>query len=209
MTESSWTKYLERKKVRDDKKKIRDDRKLQKHDEYKKKRQEEELKRQEEELKRQEEELKRRHEKELRKRRDNRNTKCVDSVKDVQSELPDLGHSRVRKHKGKYRRYSEALKSCGLLDEINELLDKRDFIIVKNADVAKRLGKQFVQRSSSTIYWALKYTLFYEGIICQLRSHIHDTGNTGTLLFMRKRKDEDCLAMSLQYTRPRKKKCRR
>lgn len=106
-----------------------------------------------------------------------------------------------RRSKGKYRHYADALKSEGVLDEIKGLLDKRDFIIVSNADVAKKLGKRFARRSASTIYWALKYVLFHEGIVCQLRTSIHDTGKTGTLLFMRERKDEDCLAPSLQYTR--------
>ena len=177
-----WVNYLERKKNREDKKKIKEENKLRKKEENKKKREEDRL-------------------------RKNKENKKVDyilkdsDIKSGQLKLSDSTINKNRRYKGRYRQYVDALKSKGILEEIKGLLDKQDFIIVRNADIAERLGKIFIRRSTSTIYWALKYVLFHEGIVCQLRTSIHDAGKTGTLLFMRKRKDEDCLAPSLQHRR--------
>jgi hypothetical protein len=209
-------KIKEEKKLmkKEEKKKIREEDKIKK-DENKKIREKDKIKNEEkkreyqpwpkylERKKERDDKKKIREEKKLRKKEEKKKEEKKKEEKKIREEdknkkRKDSTSKKIRRSKGRFRHYADALKSKGLLDEIKELLNKRDFIIVSNAGMAEKLGKRFAQRTPSTIYWALKYVLFYEGIVCQLRSHKDDIGKTGTLLFMRKRKDGDCLAQSLE-----------
>lgn len=133
-----------------------------------------------------------------------------ESGKDSTLELLDLDDTRPAGYgNGKYCEYSEALKSRGLLDYIKELLDKQNFIIVRNIDVAAKLGKRFAEKQPSSIYWGLKYTLFNEGIVCEERAHISDIGKMRKLLYMRKRKIGDQLPPSLDHGRKKMERNRK
>lgn len=133
-----------------------------------------------------------------------------ESKKDSKLELLDLGDTRPAGYgNGRYSEYSWALKSGGLLDEIKELLDKQNFIIVRNIDIANKLGKRFAEKQPSTIYWGLKYTLFNEGIVCEERAHISDTGKMGKLLYIRKKKSHDHLPHSLERGRKKMERNRK
>jgi hypothetical protein len=133
-----------------------------------------------------------------------------ESGKDSKLELLDLDDTRPSGYgNGKYCEYSEALKSRGLLDYIKELLDKQNFIIVRNIDIANKLGKHFVEKQPSSIYWGLKYTLFNEGIVCEERAHISDIGKMRKLLYMRKRKVGDQLPHSLERGRKKMERNRK
>ena len=133
-----------------------------------------------------------------------------ESKKDSKLELLDLDDTRPAGHgNGKYCEYSEALKSRGLLDYIKELLDKQNFIIVRNIDIANKLGKRFAEKQPSSIYWGLKYTLFNEGIVCEERAHVSDIGKMRKLLYMRKRKIGDQLPPSLERGRKKMERNRK
>lgn len=133
-----------------------------------------------------------------------------ESGKDSKLELLNLDDTRPAGYGiGKYCEYSEALKSRGLLDYIKELLDKQNFIIVRNIDIANKLGKRFADKQPSSIYWGLKYTLFNEGIVCEERAHVSDIGKMRKLLYMRKRKIGDQLPPSLERGRKKMERNRK
>jgi len=90
-----------------------------------------------------------------------------------------------------------------VLDFIKKSLEKEDAIVVRSFDIAKNLGKDFMRKQHSSLYWGLKYVLFNEGIVCEERNHKSDVGRMGKMLFMRKKMDGDYLPPSLESIRKR------
>lgn len=216
MEEKAWNRYLERQKKREDKK--------NKKDSLKKNKSKDELLKDCEELRRdkcnivKDEEILNNNENSLLKddeelkeyenlSNDDDNNEDEEIVEDKQLELLGLADTKRRgiRGNGKYFEYSEALKSTGLLDSIKELLLEREFIIVRNSDFAKKLGRRFTGKHPMSIYWGLKYTLFHAGIVCEERRHADDNGK---LLFMRPKKDGDNLPPSLQFEKTGTKRYR-
>lgn len=126
-------------------------------------------------------------------------------------EVLDLGDAKpVRgKRNERYHEYIEALESRGVLDFIKKSLDTEDSIVVRTYDIAENLGKTFVKKDRSSIYWGLKYVLFNEGIVCEERVHKSDIGRMGKLLYMRKKRLGDSLPPSLEFIRKREKNKKR
>lgn len=108
------------------------------------------------------------------------------------------GHGR--KTKGdKYSKYAVAIQKS--IPWIKEQISnaKEGTIRVKAADIGKEMGGEFAKKSETSLYWALKYTLFQEGIIVDTGTHKEG----GKLLIMRLGKEDDRLPPSLnKYLEP-------
>lgn len=98
--------------------------------------------------------------------------------------------------KGKGKRYGKYAKAIAphvqwFKDSIDESSDKA--ILVKVADIKNELGGEFVKKNDVSIYWALKYVLFSEGIVVDTSTH----EDGGKLLAMRHGTEDDRLPPSL------------
>ncbi len=110
-----------------------------------------------------------------------------------------IAHKSSNKGKGRYSEYAKAVKR--LLPWINENIEERGVIRIWAKDMAKELGDEFKKKSDITIYWSLKYVLFFEGLIVE---HAHGDkknrkGEFHKILVIRKRKYGDKLPKSLRF----------
>lgn len=101
---------------------------------------------------------------------------------------------RGGKSKGeKYGKYAVAIQKHipWITEQITKTKDKR--IICKNEDIRKEMGGEFVKKNDTSVYWALKYILFQEGIVVESGTHVSGS----KLLLMRFATDKDILPESL------------
>lgn len=115
-------------------------------------------------------------------------------------EASSVRSGRGGKTKGeKYSKYAAAIQKNipWIKEEIGK--SKDGMIRIKNEDIRKEMGGEFVKKNETSVYWALKYILFQEGIVVET-----GTKNTGEkLLIMRNANDEDRLPASLsKYLEP-------
>jgi hypothetical protein len=112
---------------------------------------------------------------------------------------------RIRAHCGKtkhekYGAYLDVLREHPEI--INYLLDSIDQskggeILVRAVDMAKALGSDFEELSETTIYWSMRFALFYYGIWLSTKSDKEINSKTGKnymLLRMRIAKPDDKLS---------------
>lgn len=76
------------------------------------------------------------------------------------------GHAGAGNAYGKYRS-----AAANILPFLFEQLKTKQLIRVKNKDIAEELGSEFSNKSPTSIYWALKYVLYYEGIWVGTATH--------------------------------------
>lgn len=119
--------------------------------------------------------------------------------------IPLVGVDEVRTGRGgktkgeKYSKYVVAIKKhiSWIKEEIGK--SKDGTIRVKNVDLRKEMGGEFVKKNDTSIYWGLKFVLFNEGIVVETGTH----ANGDKLLVMRTANDEDRLPTSLaKYLEP-------
>lgn len=93
----------------------------------------------------------------------------------------------------KYGKYAVAIqKHVSWIKE--EIANSKDGIIrVRTSDLAKEMGADFAKRTNTSIYWALKYVLFNEGVVVDTGTH--KSGEK--LLVMRMGTEDDKLPPSL------------
>lgn len=92
---------------------------------------------------------------------------------------------------GKYAKYITAIQKS--VPFLKESIEKKGTIRVKSDDIKKEMGGEFVTRHSTSIYWALKYSLFQEGIWITTGKHVDGS----EVLVMREATPEDKLPESL------------
>ena len=108
--------------------------------------------------------------------------------------VDDVRTGRGGKTKGeKYGKYALAIaKHTPWIKE--EIKKSKDGIIrIRNVDLRKEMGGDFVKKNDTSIYWGLKFVLFNEGIVVETGTH---TGGD-KLLVMRLANDDDVLPASL------------
>ena len=109
-------------------------------------------------------------------------------------EAEEVRSGRGGKTKGqKYGKYAIAIQPqlTWIEEQIANSLDGT--IRVKNVDIRKEMGGEFVKKADGSVYWGLKYCLFQEGIVVDTGTH----SNGDKLLIMRKANDDDVLPASL------------
>jgi len=109
-------------------------------------------------------------------------------------EATDVKTGRGGRTKGeKYSKYAIAIQpSIGWIKE--EIAKSPEGSIrVKTKDIAREMKGEFVNKNVSSIYWALKYCLFNEGVVVESGSH----KDGDKLLIMRSANAEDVLPASL------------
>lgn len=110
-----------------------------------------------------------------------------------------IGRSGGRTKGEKYKKYGIAIEKCipWIREEIEK--SKDDTVRVRNSDIRKEMGGEFVNKNETSIYWGLKYILFQEGIVVETGTH--KSGDK--LLMMRLANDDDKLPESLaKYLEP-------
>lgn len=115
-------------------------------------------------------------------------------------EADEVKIGRGGKTKGeKYSKYAMAItKHVPWIKE--EIAKSKDGVIrVKNADIRKEMGGEFIKKNETSVYWGLKFVLFNEGIVVETGTHTKGD----KLLLMRLANDEDRLPTSLsKYLEP-------
>ena len=109
-------------------------------------------------------------------------------------EADQVRSGRGGKTKGeKYSKYAIAIQpQLSWIEE--QIANSPDGVIrIKNADIRKEMGGEFVKKADGSVYWALKYVLFQEGIVVDTGTH----SDGSKLLFMREANDDDVLPASL------------
>lgn len=109
-------------------------------------------------------------------------------------ELDEVRIGRKGRTKGeKYSKYAAAIEKHipWIRGEIEKSKDAT--VRVKNVDMKKEMGGEFVNKSDVSVYWALKYVLFQEGIVVETGTHT----SGDKLLVMRLANDDDVLPASL------------
>lgn len=109
------------------------------------------------------------------------------------------GRSGGRTKGEKYKKYGMAIEK--IVPWIREEIEKsKDSIVrVRNSDIRKEMGGEFVNKNETSIYWGLKFTLFQEGIVVETGTHT----SGDKLLLMRLANDDDKLPESLaKYLEP-------
>lgn len=92
----------------------------------------------------------------------------------------------------KYAKYRTAIQNA--LPFLKESIAEKETIRMKVDDVKKEMGKDFVSKHATSLYWGLKYVLFNEGIWVTTGKH-----NDGSDMFvMRNATPDDKLPDSLQ-----------
>lgn len=99
----------------------------------------------------------------------------------------------VRTKGEKYGKYAQAIAKdvAWLKEQIAMSPDKK--IRMKVRDIADVMGPDFVRKSDTAIYWALKFVLFHEGMVVDPGATI----DKNKLLVMRMATPEDKLPPSL------------
>lgn len=111
------------------------------------------------------------------------------SIDDITS-----GRGKKRGAGPKYAKYQAAISKA--IPEIKELIanSKDGYFRVKVADIAKEMGSDFPGKNPTSIYWGLKFTLFQEGIVVDMRAH---KNGVDKVLMMRTGTKDDKLPESL------------
>ena len=101
----------------------------------------------------------------------NRATKDVDipiiDIKEDKNKTTDKGTVK----KERYGKYVQAIS--GHIIWIKERIanSQNGIVTIKVHELAKKMGSDFEKKSDASIYWALKYVLFYEGIFVDMGTH--------------------------------------
>jgi hypothetical protein len=112
--------------------------------------------------------------------------------------------SNVRSGRGKtkgakYGKYALAIQKT--IPWIKEQIanSPEGIIRVKNEDIRKEMGGEFIKKNDTSVYWGIKYVLFQEGIVVETGTHVD--GNK--ILIMKIAGDDDFLPPSLaRYLEP-------
>jgi hypothetical protein len=107
---------------------------------------------------------------------------------DVKDAIPDRNGKKKNKT---YCKYADAIQKH--VPWIKEQITNNGIIRVKAVDIAKEMGREFEKKDPTSIYWALKFSLFQVGIVVDTATH--KSGDK--LLIMRMTNDKDCLPASL------------
>lgn len=110
-----------------------------------------------------------------------------------------IGRSRGRTKGEKYKKYGMAIEKS--IPWIREQIEKsKDGVVrIRNSDIRKEMGGEFVKKNETSVYWGLKYVLFQEGIVVETGTHT----SGDKLLLMRIANDDDKLPESLaRYLEP-------
>jgi hypothetical protein len=91
----------------------------------------------------------------------------------------------------KYGRYADAIKP--LVPTLKAGIAKEGTILIKAKDIGKEMGGDFKTKNETSIYWGLKYSLFFEHIIVETGTH----KDGSKVLKMRARDEADILPPSL------------
>lgn len=115
-------------------------------------------------------------------------------------EADQVKSGRGGKTKGeKYSKYAVAIQPQLAWIRESIAASPDEIIRVKNADIRKEMGGEFVKKADGSVYWALKYILFQEGIVVDTGTH----ADGSKLLLMRTANDDDVLPASLaKYLEP-------
>lgn len=100
------------------------------------------------------------------------------------------GHAGKGDFYGKYKRAVED-KVPWILEQLTK---SKNGIRVKAADFAKALGGEFVNKSPTSVQWALKFVLFEKGIIVGTGTHVDGS----ELLTFRLKSEKEQLPDSLK-----------
>jgi len=95
------------------------------------------------------------------------------------TDVPKVNTIDIKEDKGtdkgpkkeRYGKYAQAIS--GHITWIKErIANSQDGIVtIKVKELARKMGSDFEKKSDTSIYWALKYVLFYEGIIVDMGTH--------------------------------------
>lgn len=121
------------------------------------------------------------------------------SLQIVEPDDVRTGRNRGRTKGEKYKKYGMAVEK--IIPWIREEIEKsKDSVVrVRNSDIRKEMGGEFVNKNETSIYWGLKFTLFQEGIVVETGTHT----SGDKLLLMRLANDDDKLPESLaKYLEP-------
>jgi hypothetical protein len=111
----------------------------------------------------------------------------------VEAEEMRTGKGGGGKGKGqKYAKYKFAVRS--ILPFLKENVESKGTIRVRIVDLKEEMGKEFVSKHSTSIYWGLKHVLFQEGIWVTTGKHIDGSD----MLVLRGATPDDKLPDSLQ-----------
>lgn len=82
----------------------------------------------------------------------------------------DKGTDKGQK-KERYGKYAQAISAhiTWIRERITNSQDGT--VTIKVKELARKMGPDFEKKNETTIYWALKYVLFYEGIIVDMGTH--------------------------------------
>lgn len=115
-------------------------------------------------------------------------------------EADSVRTGRGGKTKGeKYSKYAVGIQKS--IPWIREQIENSPdgTIRMKNEDMRKEMGGEFVKKADGSVYWGLKYVLFQEGIVVDTGTH----ADGSKLLIMRTANNEDKLPASLaKYLEP-------
>lgn len=123
--------------------------------------------------------------------------KCKGDTRNMTIELVEadsVRSGRGGKTKGeKYGKYAIGIQPqlAWIKEQIANSSDGT--IRVKNVDIRKEMGGEFVKKADGSVYWGLKFVLFNEGIVVDTGTH----SDGSKLLIMRIANDDDVLPQSL------------
>lgn len=111
----------------------------------------------------------------------------------VEEDQVRIGRTGGKTKGGRYEKYAKAVANLvpWLKEQITNSKDGN--IRIKTNSIAVEMGSEFVKKTSTSLYWGLKFVLFNEGIVV-------DTGTAkdgDKLLLMRLAKEDDKLPPSL------------
>lgn len=92
----------------------------------------------------------------------------------------------------KYTKYKVAIAKT--LPWLKEQIEEKGTIRARTTDIVREMGQGFAGKDPTSIYWALKYTLFHEGIFVLNGKTTEDE----PVLVMRTRTSDDELPPSLE-----------
>lgn len=92
----------------------------------------------------------------------------------------------------RYTKYKVAIAKT--LPWLKEQIEEKGTIRARTTDIAREMGQGFAGKDPTSIYWALKYTLFHEGIFVLNGKTTEDE----PVLVMRTRTPDDELPSSLE-----------
>lgn len=114
----------------------------------------------------------------------------IANIKENKEVSPEKGGVK----KKRYGKYAQAISDhIGWIKE--RITNSQDGIVtIKIRELAKKMGPEFEKKDVTSVYWALKYILFYEGFVVDMGTQ--EEGEK--VLKIRIRKSEDKLPPSLE-----------